>query len=42
MVKKATNPGLKKARCVRAKKAAGKSLTAARRICKVKTKGKKK
>jgi len=31
-----SNTGLKKARCVRKKKAAGKSLAAARRICKVK------
>lgn len=39
MVKK-TN-GLKKAQCVNKQKGKGKSLTAARKICKVKTKGKK-
>lgn len=41
MVKKGSNPGLRKARCVRKQKSLGKSLTAARKICKVKTGGKK-
>jgi hypothetical protein len=36
MAKKGSNAGLRKARCVRKQKSQGKSLTAARRICKVK------
>jgi len=38
---KRSNKGLKKARCVRTQRAKGKSLTAARKICKVKPKGRK-
>jgi len=36
MVTKKTNPGLRKAWCVVKQKKVGKSLTAARKICKVK------
>jgi hypothetical protein len=37
---KAKNPGIKKAQCVLKAKRAGKSLTAARKICHVATKRK--
>jgi len=36
MAKKGMTKGLRKAQCVRKKKAQGKSLASARRICKVK------
>lgn len=42
LAKKGMTKGLRKAQCVRKQKGKGKSLTAARKICKVKTKGKRK